>query len=65
MEYGKGDGATLERAASVGISVSLIDEWYDVDTWEDVVRLKRDLREPLDGSFDCENTCGMMGGMDI
>ena len=57
-------GATLERAASVGISVSLIDEWYDVDTWEDVVRLKRDLEKPLDGCFDCENTCGMMGGMD-
>ncbi len=61
---GKVTEATLERAASVGLSVSLIDEWYDVDTWEDVVRLKRDLREPLDGSFYYENTCGMMGGMD-
>ena len=58
-------GVTLERAASVGLSVSLIDEWYDVDTWEDVVRLKRDLREPLDGSFYCENTYGMMAGMGI
>ena len=58
-------GVTLERAASVGIFLSLIDEWYDVDTWEDVVRLKRDLGEPLDGSFDCKNTYGMMAGMDI
>ena len=57
---GEVTGATLERAGNVGLSVSLIDEWYDVDTWEDVVRLKRDLGESLDGSFDCENTCGMM-----
>ena len=58
---GKVTGATLEKAASVGMSVSLIDEWYDVDTWEDMMRLKRDLGEPLDESFYCENTCGMMG----
>ena len=51
MEYGKGDGATLERAASVGLSVSLIDEWYDVDTWEDVVRLKMDLGSHWMGVF--------------
>ena len=57
---GEVTGATLERAGNVGLSVSLIDEWYDVDTWEDVVRLKRDLGESLDGSFDCANTCGMM-----
>lgn len=47
-----------------GLSVSLIDEWYDMDT-EDLVRLKRDMEKPLDGSFDYENTCGMMGGMNI
>ena len=57
--------ATLERTASIGLSVSLIDEWYDVDTWEDVMRLKRDMDKPLDENFDCENTCGMMAGMDI
>ena len=58
-------GATLERAASVGLSVYLIDEWYDVDTWEDMMRLKRDLEKGFDGSYDCENTCGMMGGMNV
>ena len=57
-------GATLERAASMGLSVSLIGEWYDVDTWEDMMRLKRDMEKPLDGSFYCENTYGMMAGMD-
>ena len=57
--------STLERAASMGMSVSIIDEWYDVDTWEDLVRLKKDLEKGFDGSFDCENTCGMMSGMDI
>ena len=62
---GEVTGVTLERAASLGISVSLIDGWDDVDTWEDVVRLKRDLEKPLDGSFDCENTCEMMGGGDV
>ena len=49
----------------MGISVFLIDEWYDVDTLEDMMRLKRDLEKPLNGSFDCENTYGMMGGIDI
>lgn len=62
---GEVTGTTLERAESVGLSVFLIDEWYDVDTWEDVVRLKNDLGEPLDGTFYCENTCGMVDGMDI
>jgi len=59
--------STLGRAANMGmgISVFLIDEWYDVDTLEDMMRLKRDLEKPLNGSFDCENTYGMMGGIDI
>lgn len=56
---------TLENAVNMGISVSLIDEWYDVDTVEDLLRLKRDLEKPLDGSFFCRNTCRMVLKMDV
>jgi rSAM/selenodomain-associated transferase 1 len=57
--------STIEKAAGLGISVSLIDEWYDVDTVEDLLRLKRDLEKPLDGSFFCRNTYRMVSKMDI
>lgn len=56
---------TMEKAVNMGISVSLIDEWYDVDTVEDLIRLKRDLEKPLDGSFLCRNTYRMVSKMDI
>ena len=56
---------TMENAVHMGISVSLINEWYDVDTVEDLLRLKRDLEKPLDGSFFCRNTYRMVSKMDI
>jgi rSAM/selenodomain-associated transferase 1 len=56
---------TLKKAANMGISVSLIDEWYDVDAVEDLLRLKRDLEKPFDGSFLCRNTHRMISKMDI
>jgi rSAM/selenodomain-associated transferase 1 len=56
---------TLKKAANLGISVSLIDEWYDVDAVEDLLRLKRDLEKPFDGSFLCRNTHRMISKMDI
>ncbi len=56
---------TMEKAAGMGISVSRIDEWYDVDTVEDLLRLKRDMVKPLDGSFLCRNTYRKVSKMDI
>ena len=41
-------GETLERARELGLSVELLPEWYDVDTPEDLERLRADLdRLPL------------------
>lgn len=40
---------TLQRAAAIGLSMSQLPGWYDVDTGEDVVRLLADLdRLPAD-----------------
>lgn len=39
---------TLERAADLGLHVSLLPPWYDVDTPDDLLRLQADLRR-LDG----------------
>lgn len=47
---------TIEKAANCGKTILLLNEWYDVDTWEDLLRLKRDLERPLPGSFFCKNT---------
>jgi rSAM/selenodomain-associated transferase 1 len=52
--------STMEKAVDMGITLSILDEWYDVDTGEDLLRLKRDLENPLDGSFFCENTYNML-----
>ena len=41
-------GETLERARELGLSVELLPEWYDVDTADDLERLRADLdRLPL------------------
>lgn len=37
---------TLQRAAEAGVKVSLLPEWYDVDTGGDLIRLREDLRGP-------------------
>lgn len=52
--------STMEKAGDMGITVSLLNEWYDVDTWDDLVRLKQDLENPQDGSFVCENTYNVL-----
>lgn len=50
---------TVENADSLGLVVSLLDRWYDVDTVEDLRRLKYDLGSASrqKGGFFCENTC--------
>jgi uncharacterized protein len=47
---------TMEKAANCVKTISLLNKWYDVDTWNDLLRLKRDLEKPLHGSFFCKNT---------
>jgi rSAM/selenodomain-associated transferase 1 len=50
---------TVENANSLGLVVSLLDRWYDIDTIEDLWRLKYDLGSASrqKGGFFCENTC--------
>jgi rSAM/selenodomain-associated transferase 1 len=50
---------TIMKAQSGGRSLSLLKKWYDVDTIEDLMRLKRDLDAAHDGSktdLKCRNT---------
>lgn len=49
---------TVEKAKSSGLVVLLLDRWYDVDTVEDLKRLKHDLDPACmqKGGFSCENT---------
>ena len=34
---------TLSKASNLGLRVALLPEWYDIDTWEDFVRLEAEL----------------------
>ena len=34
---------TLSKASDLGLLVALLPEWYDIDTWEDLVRLEAEL----------------------
>lgn len=36
---------TQERARTAGLSVALLAPWYDIDTWDDVRRLRQDLHK--------------------
>ena len=47
---------TVRKALKLGLTVSILETWYDVDTYQDLLRLKNDLRSrPLIGYF-CRNT---------
>lgn len=50
---------TLQKAQSLGLTVSLLETWYDIDTIDDLLRLKSDLdsyTSDKKGIFFCENT---------
>ena len=34
---------TLSKASNLGLRVALLPEWYDIDTWEDFMRLEAEL----------------------
>jgi len=58
---------TVKKAQSRGLSVFLLEKWYDVDTINDLLHLKRDLDSyPIDKkSFFCKNTYGEIKRMNI
>lgn len=50
---------TLVRATELGITISMLDTWYDVDTYQDLLHLKRDLDSDFKtdtGAYFCKNT---------
>ena len=59
---------TVEKARNSGLTVSLLEAWYDIDTIDDLLRLKRDLKSysgDQKGNFLCKNTYHEIKGMNI
>ncbi len=48
--------STVNRIRTVGGTVSLLEKWYDVDTFETLLRLKRDLESKPHVGFFCRNS---------
>lgn len=60
--------STVEKVLALGLTISLIDRWYDVDTLKDLIRLKKDLESPWEkrkANFFCENTYQFISEMNI
>ncbi len=59
---------TIKMAQSSGLTIYLLEKWYDIDTLEDLKRLKYDLdttSEKQKSSFFCENTYRAISRLDI
>ncbi|MCE8429520.1 MAG: TIGR04282 family arsenosugar biosynthesis glycosyltransferase [Candidatus Methanoperedens sp.] len=47
---------TMKKVQTLGLNVSMLPGWYDVDTEKDLKRLMRDIEFPSGNCFFCENT---------
>ncbi len=59
---------TIGKVQSSGLKISLLDTWYDVDTFEELLRLKRELDSSPENQKDlffCKNTCCAIYQMNI
>ncbi|MCZ7357569.1 MAG: TIGR04282 family arsenosugar biosynthesis glycosyltransferase [Candidatus Methanoperedens sp.] len=57
---------TVKKARAMGLLISQIEKWYDVDTMDDLSRLKRDMSSGEEkGSFFAANTFNFLSGMKI
>jgi rSAM/selenodomain-associated transferase 1 len=59
---------TMERAKAAGKSIPLLEKWYDVDTKDDLLRLKNDLDSYSDNPnemYFCNNTYNIISKFDI
>jgi glycosyltransferase A (GT-A) superfamily protein (DUF2064 family) len=59
---------TKARANENGKKISMLDKWYDVDTKEDLLRLKDDLDKLPRNSksmYFCRNTYNIISDLDI
>jgi len=55
----------MKKANVLGLAVSLLPGWYDVDTIIDLKHLKRDLDSPGNNCYFCENTYRSLSLLDI
>ncbi len=56
---------TMKKAKAFGMTVSLLPEWYDVDTMIDLDRLKKDMDSQANNCYFCENTYRSLFFMDL
>lgn len=56
---------TVKKAHALSLRVLLLERWYDVDTIIDLKRLKRDLGQPAENCFFCENTYRAISSLHI
>ncbi|MBU3967089.1 MAG: TIGR04282 family arsenosugar biosynthesis glycosyltransferase [Euryarchaeota archaeon] len=56
---------TVKKAHALSLRVLLLERWYDVDTIIDLKRLKRDLGQPAENYFFCENTYRAISSLHI
>jgi rSAM/selenodomain-associated transferase 1 len=59
---------TIEKAQSSGLTICLLEKWYDIDTVDDLKRLRYDLdttSENQKTSFFCEKTYRAISRLDI
>jgi rSAM/selenodomain-associated transferase 1 len=56
---------TLKKVHELGLTVSVLASWYDVDTEKDLRRLIRDIELPSNNCFFCENTYRVLSLLQI
>lgn len=56
---------TMKKVNELGLTVTMLPGWYDVDTEKDLKHLIRDIELPPDNCFFCENTHGAISLMKI
>lgn len=56
---------TLRKVHELGLTVSMLPGWYDVDTGKDLRRLMRDLESLSNNCFFCKNTFCLLSLMRI
>ena len=54
---------TLKKVHDLGLTVSILPVWYDVDTGKDLRRLMRDLESLSNNCFFCKNTHSILSPM--
>jgi rSAM/selenodomain-associated transferase 1 len=47
---------TMKKVRELGLTISVLPGWYDVDTEKDLLRLMRDIDLPSNTCFFCKNT---------